>query len=163
MKLGLFTANANPLTQNSIILLWLTCITFKPLQSVAEVSNKTHRFQHLYEMMHSGVKAHSFSKLSNKIRYILLIHPAEMTSSQSMTQWTSSIMHAKKILKRFFLRQFSACALAGICDMRMAINNWTFPSDYIFLVLYTSRLSKPACLGKTDICHFCPQKCLWDL
>ena len=57
------------------------CITFKPLQSVTEVSNKTYKFQHLYEIMHKGVRAHSFSKLSNKILYILLIHPVERTSS----------------------------------------------------------------------------------
>ena len=87
------------------------------------MSNKTYGFQHLYEIMHSGVRAHSFSKLSNKVNYILLIHPAERTLFQSMIQWTSSIMDAKTFLKRFFQRQFSACALAGNCDIQMAINN----------------------------------------
>ena len=46
----------------------------KHRKSSCRVSNKTYRVWDLYEIMHSGVKAHGFSELSNKIGYTLSEH-----------------------------------------------------------------------------------------
>ena len=67
--------------EKSIKLLIKTAVTLlpsNPNHHERYLPNKIYRFCHLYEIIHSEIEALSFSKLSIKIGYILLRHPAEV-------------------------------------------------------------------------------------